>query len=463
MSEDRAPNAVCRNARMLNADTQRRYLIKGGCVLSMCDDEVAGIGDVLVEGNLIAAVGKNLHVDEGTPVIDASNMIVLPGLQDSHRHCWQTAFRRAFAGAEISRYFDAMHVRVGPVCRPEDLYLGGALASATALDGGVTTISDFAHNCRSRDHADAAMAALAASGIRAVFAYGPPLVGEWQRQWPADLTRVRDSSAPLVKVQMAVLADDGLAGAARSLSADTIRTARDAGVGIIADATVGAAASANIVALGRAGLLGPDVTLIHGTTLADEAWSVIADAGVRVCLCPTSDMQIGLGDALPPIQKVLDHGVAAGIGVDVECCLSSDLFAQMQAIFTIQRVGAFGRAYAGDGFAPTPMSTQQVLRLATSGGAELNGLGQIAGVIAPGRVADIILIRAEDINTLPLSDAVATVVLGAGPQNVDTVIVDGIIRKAGGKLLDVDLQQLRTEARASRDYLLAASGVGTLA
>ncbi len=457
-----AQNKRFADPRSLNDDQARRYLIKGGTVIPMTGDRAFPGCDVLVQGNVIAAVGRDLQVDAEIPVVDASNMIVLPGLHDSHRHCWQTAFRRAFAGAEIGKYFEAMHVRVGPACRPDDLHIAGALAAATALDGGITTISDFSHNCRSMDHADAAIGALGGSGIRAVFAYGPPLVGAWDEQWPHDLHRVRDGAPPRVGVQMAVLADDGLAGASRSLSAETIRKAREAGLGIIADATVGKAASDNIVALGRAGLLGPDVTLIHGTTLADEAWRVITDAGLRVCLCPTSDMQIGLGDALPPIQKVLDYGIEAGIGVDVECCLSSDLFAQMQAIFTIQRVGAFGRAYGG-GQAPLPMSTLQVLRLATSGGAAVNGLGQTAGVIAPGRLADIVLIRADDLNTLPLNDAVGTVVLGAGPQNVDTVIVDGVFRKFGDALLDVDLQQLRTLARESRDYLLAASGLGALA
>jgi cytosine/adenosine deaminase-related metal-dependent hydrolase len=96
--------------------------------------------------------------------------------------------------------------------------------------------------------------------------------------------------------------------------------------------------------------------------------------------------------------------------------------------------------------------------LATIDGARASWLDQKIGTLTSGKQADIILLTTNTPNLTPLNDPVASVVLGAHAGNVDTVLVAGKTLKQGGRLLHIDLEQIRAQATASRDYLMEASG-----
>ncbi|TMD47369.1 MAG: hypothetical protein E6I86_09330 [Chloroflexi bacterium] len=99
-----------------------------------------------------------------------------------------------------------------------------------------------------------------------------------------------------------------------------------------------------------------------------------------------------------------------------------------------------------------------VLEFATIQGARHIGLGQKVGSLAPGKEADIVAIRAEDVNNLPLNNAIGTVVQGADTKNVDIVWIAGELKKWRGTILGVDLDRVRSLAEQSRDYLAAKCG-----
>jgi cytosine/adenosine deaminase-related metal-dependent hydrolase len=130
------------------------------------------------------------------------------------------------------------------------------------------------------------------------------------------------------------------------------------------------------------------------------------------------------------------------------------MFTQMRSAL------AYYRSYVGGGHsravnAPETITTFDVLEFATVEGARANGLLHKVGTISPGKSADIIMIRSGDINLMPVIDPYAAIVAGSHPGNVDTVMVEGRILKQGGKLVGVDLADLRQRARASQDYVLA--------
>lgn len=448
-----------------NEDDGRRVLVRGGTILSM-DPDVGDLvrGDVLIQGKKIEAVAEDIGEAAGDGqaiVVDADGMIVIPGFHDTHRHCWQGQFRRLLPGADLDEYIQAMHYTFAPHYRPEDVYAATVISALGAIDTGVTCLLDFFHNTRSSAHSDASIQAFNDTGIRAVHASGPPLVGDWEKQWPQDLVRLREqyfaSDDQLVTLRLAVFALLDLGGPSVALTPENLEFARDLGLEISADAAFGPSASENVEALGKAGLLGPDITLIHGTDMTDAAWKMVADAGVAVSLCPTSDPQIGCFGSVPPVQKALDYGVRPGLSVDVECCLSTDMFVQMQAIYTIQRMAVFNRRFLQDADAPEPISARHVLEMATVDGARINGLAHKVGTLTPGKEADIVLIGAEDVNTMPLNNAVGTVVLGADTRNVDSVFIAGQAKKWRGMLVEQDLAAVRRLVYESRDYLLAES------
>jgi cytosine/adenosine deaminase-related metal-dependent hydrolase len=445
---------------------QQKVLIRGAAIVSM-DDAVGDFaeGDVLIEGPKIKAVGRDLGdaaSDGQAIVVDAPGYILIPGLIDSHRHCWETQMRRLIPDVELMQYMELMLGRLGPAYEPADMYLGTKLGAVAALDGGITCVLDYSHNMHSPEHADAVMRAWTESGARGVVASAAPL-GNPGSGWRDDLLRVRDdlpsTGDGLLTLRTGYFAPwaPGLEGD-NFISAEALREARDRGLGVTVDAAVGPVASQHIIDLGEAGALGPDVTWIHCTDLSDEAWRVIADTGGRVALAVTSDQQLAVGDSVAPLQKALDFGIEPSFSVDVECCLTSDLFTQMQVALNVQRMLAGRRRHSEEAEAPAAIPVRRILEYATAGGAKANGVWERCGSITPGKQADLVLIDAQAINNLPLNNAVATVVLGSESRNVEAVFVAGRPVKWAGSLIDVDLPALRQEIVGSRDRLLDKIG-----
>lgn len=163
---------------------------------------------------------------------------------------------------------------------------------------------------------------------------------------------------------------------------------------------------------------------------------------------PHLDAQIGLEDAVPPVDDALAHGIRPGLSVDVEVALASDMFTQMRTLLTIQRMRAVNATY-GTSDEPSRITTRDVLDFATLSGARTLRLDDRIGSITPGKQADLIVVDAEAINTMPLHDAVGTLVLGADRANIVSVWVAGQVRKWDGALVGVDVEALRTQVHDS--------------
>src|SRR5919204_1902368 len=105
-----------------------RMLIKGGSVITM-DAGLGDLarGDVLIEDERIAAVAPALPAPDGAPVIDAADMIVMPGLVNAHVHTWQTALRGIAADWTVAKYMEAMHRGLATLYRPDDIYIANLM------------------------------------------------------------------------------------------------------------------------------------------------------------------------------------------------------------------------------------------------------------------------------------------------------------------------------------------------
>ncbi|MCW2881076.1 MAG: amidohydrolase, partial [Sphaerisporangium sp.] len=429
-----------------------RILITGATIVTM--DPTLGIldrADLLIDGDSISAIAPDLPTGDAV-VIDGTGMILCPGFVDTHRHAWEAQLRRIMPDVnDLGEYVMFTLARIAPAYTPQDMYIGTKLAALAAVDSGITTMLDFSHNSRTAAHSDSAIQALLDTGIRGVHASMRPHFGEWDHQWPADLTRLSAQyDHPLLTLRLAALATDEIAGPDLAYSPDLARVARDLGIGVSIDAVFGALSSEAILRWAKQELLGPDVTLIHCTGLTPEAWQAMADTGATVALAPTSDAQIGLESAIPAIDEALAVGIRPGLSIDVEVALAGDMFTQMRALHTIQRMRAVNAVY-GTQAAPTRISTHDVLDFATLQGARTIGLGDVTGSLTPGKQADLLLIRADNLNNMPLNDAVGTLVLGSDARDIEGVFIAGQIRKWNGHVLGVDLDGLRRDVSESRD------------
>ena len=432
---------------VLQAD---RTLIRGGILLTL-DPAVGDFpkGDVLVEGGKIVAIGATLGVEDAA-IIEATGMIVMPGLIDAHRHAWQSTLRRLMPNVEtLDAYVAATHFSLARHYRPRDMYLSNRLTALGCLDAGITTIIDASHNARSPEHSDASIDALEHAGLRALYMPGRPLAGDWAEHWPDDLKRLQAdrfaSGDQLVTLGMFSSPDPANWAVARSLGLPILSEF----LGMMAPMLPG---------LVDAKMLGPDNIFNHCTALSPEAWAILRDAGVRITVDARSDAQYALGDGIFAYQAAIDHGLRPALGTDLETAYGGDMFAEMRTAFFLQRAIAQSRRHGGDADAPLPVSVLDILKAATINGAHAAGIERRTGSLTPGKQADIILVRTGDINVFPANNVAGTIVQAADRSNVDTVMVAGQLRKSGGRLLDVDVAKLQREVDDSLRHIFEAGG-----
>ncbi len=431
-----------------------RTLIKGGIVLSL-DPQIGDVvgGDVLIDGEKIVEVGPELEAADAE-VIDATGMIVMPGFVDTHRHIWEGLLRNIGTDVPLegrTSYISFVLHKLAPAFRPEDAYVGNLVSALGAIDAGVTTLLDWSHIQGSPAHTDAVIQALNDSGMRAVFAYGFPWWGKWEERQPSWFVRAATEHFS-TKDQMLTLAlaAPGPEFTDFEVTRDHWKLAREADARISTHVGVGTyGLDGKVQAFGEAGLLGPDTTYIHCTTLNDTEIQMIVDTGGTVSLASPVEMMMGHG--MPPIQKFLDRGLPPSLSVDVETNVPNDMFNQMRSVLALQRTQAAAQGKA-------PMTAKDVLAWATRDGAKANGLDAKVGTLTPGKHADIIMLRTDRMNVTPLNDPATAVVTGMDTGNVDTVLIAGRVMKRHGELQHVDWPSVRRTAEEGRDHVIAKSG-----
>jgi 5-methylthioadenosine/S-adenosylhomocysteine deaminase len=444
-----------------------RKLIKSGIIVTL-DEAVPDLrrGDVLIEGTRIAAVAPEITAD-GAEIIEAGNRIVMPGFVNAHIHTWQTGLRGIAADWTIPHYLHAMHAQVAPGFKPPDIFIANLVGALSQLDAGVTTMVDWCHNNPSPAHTDAAVDGLIESGIRALFLHGSPKPDP--RPGQPHFSEIPHPRAEIERLARGRLgARDGPIGLGMAIlgpaystyevSRHDVALARE--LGMVCSMHVGGGAMRTPDGFPRLvaeGLVDDRVNIVHGNSLADETLRQLIGSGACVTVTPEAELQMGFGDCLTGRLRAL--GAAPSLGSDVESSLGSDMFTVMRIALQSQRNLDNQQAIARTGRAPERISItcREALGWATTAGARMAGLDDRIGSLRPGKEADIVLLRADDLNLLPVVDPVASIVLHAGTANVDTVLVAGRVVKRHGKLAYADLARRKAElAESSRRVLGAA-------
>ena len=491
---------------------QRRYVIRGGSVMSM-DPSVGDFAqaDVLVDGKKILAVGPNLHAG-GAGEIDARGRIVMPGFIDTHHHQFETALRSFLADGVLindgsgspsgtTTYFEFILNKFAPVYRTQDVYINELFGGLSQLDDGVTTVHDVSQIHHTPQHSDAAIQALIDTGRRAAFGYfegagtNPP-----NYAYPQDAFRIANqwfpnnnlSSNGLVHM---IMGGELYLGTPTYTQSWTIGRQLKLQIAAHVLSPFGITPTLDLLAQNKGGDggnigIGPDNLFIHMTGQSDTGWQAVQKQGAQVSIAFPIEMNMRHG--IPPVIKMQLLAMAAGkpfepsLSVDVECTMTADFFTQMRVAMNLQRMvvnqmileqSSNGTKIetANDAFYPpgpnqfawpTPaagipplLTTRDVLRYATMNGAKALRLDDKVGSLTPGKEADIIILDATAINVAPLNQVPGAVVSLMDRTNVETVIVAGKVRKWKGRLLDVDLPHLRQQLETSRDYIFSKAGV----
>ena len=420
------------------------FVVRGGRVLTM--DSALGDfanGDVHVRDGAIVAVGANLAAP-GAQVIDGRDTIVMPGFVETHWHLWSTALRMIIRADDPKEGYFPTTIRVGRHCTPQDANISVRLGIAEGLLSGITTVHDWSHNTVTPAHADAEIEAIKEIGVRARFSYG---TGQGHAPDKAmnlgDLARVQKqwaSSDGMLSIG-ACLRTPGLPGSRGSIPVDLFRTEFDAIRKLDLPMTIHCGPKNLIDLMGKNNLLGPDMLLVHPQGMTAGELKMIGDTKTPWSTAPVIEMSYSaVRNGLIQYDELNGMGVPLGLSIDASAATNADFFNVMRALMWSdwERHGA-----------PQRLKPKKLVELATIEGAKLLGLADNTGSLTPGKRADLIMVRTNDINMAPVGDPYYAIVFQGQPSNVDTVVVDGRILVRGGKHTAVDVAKTVREAADS--------------
>jgi 5-methylthioadenosine/S-adenosylhomocysteine deaminase len=439
-----------------SAPRRGHYLVQGGSVVSM-DPEIGtlGRGDVHVRDGRIVEVGAGLHAP-GAEVVDASHMIVMPGLVDSHFHMWSTLGRNYVS--EGFEYFPAKWA-TSAVYQPEDFYRSVTLGLVECVAAGITTVHNWSHNTRSPAHADAELAAHRDGLVRARYAYGHrDLLPEDEPLDFTDIDRVRGQwfgpRSPF----------DGLVHLGVNLRGPDLGTmavfdqemaeAAARGLPVAIHTVQGGSTAVRARDLEAKGYLGPNFLLCHFLAATEADRQAMARTGTPLSFAVHSELRLGeAGDPRAALLRMVGAGVCVTLSIDAASLAPVNLFEAMHVAWNM------GIPWQGtDTKDLEPLSFRRCIEMATINGARALGLEAVTGSLTPGKRADLIMLNTSDLNIAPVVDLESTIVRSATPANVDTVMVDGRILKRHRELVAFDVARVVQEAEQSSREVRARAG-----
>lgn len=437
--------------------TKETYLIKNGSVISV-DPELGTFSraDVLIREGAIENVGNELSAD-GAQVIDATDMIVMPGLVDTHYHMWSALGRNYLSDGGIG-YYQAKWA-TADLYDPDDFYNSVLLGLAELASGGVTTVHNWSHNNRGPKHVDAELRAHREAGLRGRYSIGhiDRLPADVVNTF-SDLDRVEEqwfgNGSPIRSLMHLGANLRGIVQSDARVFHEEMQHMLKRRLPVSIHATQTRPNLDDAADYEQRGYLGPNFLFCHYLAATDNDRAVMARTGTPLTFATHSEFRLGEnGDP----RAALLRARAAGVSVSLSCDASS--IAPPNMFETMRLTWNMGIPWKGiDTVDYPPLGFVETIEMATIKGARALGLGKITGSLTPGKRADVILIRTNDVNIAPLGNVEATVVQSATPANVDTVIVDGRLIKKAGKLVGFNVHEIVARAKASSIKIRTAAG-----
>ena len=419
-------------------------------------------GDVVVEGERIASVGRGEGRRRSEKVIDCTGMVVIPGLVQAHIHLCQTLFRGLADDLPLE---DWLARRIWPLeaaHTEESVYWSAMLGAAELLLGGTTAILDM----ETVRHTGAAFAALEAIGLRATAGKclmdapsAPPglketteralqeaadLCAKWhgaaqgRLRWCFAPRFVPSCTGPLLRA-----VSDLAARAGATIHTHAAETPLE--LQMVKEAT----GQDEISYLDSVGISGPRAALAHCVWVDEEGIHRLARQQTNVVHCPSSNLKLGSGIA--PVPEMLTAGCRVALGADGAPCNNRlDAFEEMRLAALIQKPRLGSDA----------LPAAQVLELATLGGAKALGLEAEIGSIEPGKKADLVVVDLSGPHVVPEeANLISRLVYAARASDVRHVIVDGRIVVRDGKLKTAKVEEVRREANKWAGTLKTRAGL----
>lgn len=447
-------------------------LLSGGAVVTVDDERrVIDPGAVAVTGDRIVAVGTAEELDgwAADRRIDTTGMAVLPGFVDTHQHLFQYLMRGLGEGLELWPWLSGFMWPFADAVTGPDAVIGAKLGAVEAAHSGVTAVLDHHYAPTDTTTTLGVAAGIEQVGLRGAVARGmmgdateiarrhnlaggifqysaaeelaitrecidarPP--GTHVGVWPAPVNIVYVAQDLIrAAVSLAHEAGTGWHTHCSEVDTDPVYYREEYGV-------------RPVDWLYEEDLLGDGTTLAHGIFFDDREVERVGETGTGVAYCPISHQYIGLG--VMRLRDLRTAGTKVGLGLDGGSGHRLDMFSCMKQAVLLQRV------HTRD---TTVSNGEEAIELATREGARY--LGVEAGFLAPGRLADLAVVKLSGAHHSPLHRVVAALVYSASPADVAYTIVGGRIILEDGRCTLVDEEAIVEEAGARAGALVSTAGL----
>ncbi|MBN9051278.1 MAG: amidohydrolase family protein [Rhizobiales bacterium] len=429
-----------------------RTLIKGGYVVTVdAERAVYPRGAVVIDGDLIESVGADAPEGDYDAVIDATGMIVIPGLINAHQHFYYHLFKGVANGLLIEDWFPQVVFRVTPHLTDDDMELTAWLASIEMLLSGTTCALNHLRVTSTETTLGRIAAPSEALGLRQVIgkefqcrlpgnpahprtleeeiAYVEDLIPRW-RSRAGGLTRLcLAAECNAIFIDQQVTSEEMLIAAKRVADRHDLKITTHISAGTLSfDKTylrvLRKTGRTDTQTLMQLGLLDERYILAHGINCTATDIAMIAQSGAAVAYTPTSEAVRGGG--IGPIAPMCAAGVTVALGSDGPMVdYSVDMVEQMKACSMLQNAKHLD---------PTAMPPERCLELATINAARALGLDDEIGSLETGKRADIAIFDLATPQATPANNPLTSLVYSARGTDAHTVIVNGEIVVRARKL-----------------------------
>lgn len=438
-----------------------RTLIRNTTIVTVDTTNTITRGDLLIEDGRFVIVGGTAP-DMADRELNGSGLVAIPGLIQTHLHLCQTLFRSLADDVALLDWLQRFIWPLEAAHTPDTLYASAALGVTELLKGGTTAILDMA----TLRHTDAIFEACRDLGIRATIGKvlmdhprspeilrdtinnaldeSVQLLHRWHEREDG---RLRYAFAPRFAVSCTDTLLREVADLARRYHVRVhTHAAENRDEVAIVEAEHGLR---NIAYLDSIGLSGPHVCLAHCVHVDQHEIELLARSGTHVLHCPSSNCKLASGIA--PIPDMLAQGVRVSLGADGAACNNNlDAFQEMRLAALIHKPR----------FGPQAMPAQDVLRLATIGGAAALGLDDQIGSIEVGKQADLVLLDLRHAHAQPASNhnLISRIVYAARAGDVRHIFVGGRQVVRDGALLTDDETRIVNQANQALRQLAQSIG-----
>jgi len=425
-----------------------KTLITNAYVLDMVGD-TANIEkkDILINNNIIEKIEKDIDkeiiVDEK---INAKNMLVMPGLINTHTHLAMSIFRGYKADKKLMDWLESAIYPVEDKLKPEDIYWNSYLSCLEMIKSGTTTCNDMYFGMNKT------VEAIRDTGLRAIVAWCIKDDSikdkiEQTREY-AKIYNYDENS----KIKISVSAD-----APHTCNPDTIKLCVDLAKELKTGLHIHLAETLDEETkiksrynkrsteyLKDLDVFDVPVVLAHGIYVSDSDIEILKKIKGGISHNPISNCKLSSG--ICDVTKLRKNGINIGLGTDgIGSTTTMDMFEEMKTAAYLQKVNTME---------PSSISAYDILKMATIEGAKVLGLEKEIGTLEPGKKADMIFIKTDKLHMCPANDVCANLVYSSNGADVETVMIDGKVIMQNRKMINLDEKQVMRQVKKIAKRLL---------